>query len=335
MGYLRLASHAVSSTVRAVVRRTTRGPRLPNWNPSLESAVAFTRSALEVAIRMDPKHTRRVVNMGLMGLGGSAAHKQVTFRKEVLGGVPSYCVEPAAGSTGGVLLYLHGAGYVAGDPARSHREIVSRLTLASGCRTWAVDYRLAPEHPFPAAVEDAVDAYEALLRGGVDPCRIVVSGESAGGGLSLALLLRLRDAGRPLPAAAALISPWVDLTVTGTTFDTNADTCWAVREVPECWSAQYRAGEDPRNPLVSPLYADLRGLPSLLIHAGGAETLLDEITRFADAAKAARLSVAYEVYEGMPHVWHFFAPFVPEARQALEAVGSFVQAKVAGDLTRP
>lgn len=335
MGYLRLALHAVSSTVRAIVRRTARGPRLPPWSFSLELAVAFTRAALEAAIRMQPKHTRSVVNMGLMALGGSGAYKQVTFRKEVLGGVPSYCLEPMAGSTGGVLLYLHGAGYVAGDPARSHREIVSRLTLASGCQTWAVDYRLAPEHPFPAAIEDAMEAYEALLGRGVDASRIVVSGESAGGGLSLALLLRLRDTGRPLPAAAALISPWVDLTVTGRTFDTNADTCWAVREVAECWSAQYRAGEDPRNLLVSPLYADLQGLPPLLIHAGGAETLLEEITLLADGARTVGLSVEYEVYEGMPHVWHFFAPFVPEARMALQAVGSFVRTKATCDPSRP
>jgi acetyl esterase/lipase len=241
------------------------------------------------------------------------------------GGVASEWVEVPEGSSTATILYLHGGGYTIGS-MRTHRALVARLAAASVARGLTIDYRLGPEHPFPAAVEDAVSAYRWLVRGGADPATVVVAGDSAGGGLTVALLLALRDAGEPLPAAGVCISPWTDLACTGESMTTRAAADPMVqRDGLRQMAAAYLAGADPRTPLASPLYAELHGLPPLLVHVGSAETLLDDATRLAEKARAAGVRVDLEVWDDMIHVWHAFAPLLPEAGDAIARVGGWVR----------
>lgn len=240
------------------------------------------------------------------------------------GGVPVEWTAAPGASEERTILYLHGGGYVIGS-IKTHRSLVSRLSAASGARALSVEYRLAPEHPFPAAVEDATCAYRWLLAQGADPARVVVAGDSAGGGLTLATLVALRDAGDPLPAAAVCLSPWVDLEGLGESMTSKADADPMVqREGLLEMAAHYLAGADPRTPTAAPLHADLAGLPPLLIHVGTAETLLDDSTRFAEKARAAGVDVELEPWDEMVHVWHAFAPLLPEAEQAIARVGEYV-----------
>ncbi len=227
-----------------------------------------------------------------------------------------------------MLLYLHGGGYF-GCSAETHRPITSFFALQD-FRVFAPDYRLAPENRFPAAVEDAVAFYRALLNMGYSPKRIVVSGESAGGGLALSLMLALRAAGVPLPAAAALFSPWTDLAATGDSIRTNSDRCAMFDGAGVAFSARYYLGDaDPRNPLASPLYADLAGLPPLLIHVGADEVLLDDSTRLAERARAAGVSVELKIWPVVPHAWQLVPHLVPEARQSLRESAAFLRTHAA------
>ncbi|MBC7247575.1 MAG: alpha/beta hydrolase [Actinobacteria bacterium] len=243
-------------------------------------------------------------------------------------GIPAEWLIPDDAESGRALLYLHGGGYVIGS-IRTYRNMVSHLASAAGCRALLIEYRLAPENRFPCAVEDAVTAYRWLLSQGYDPGNIAIAGDSAGGGLAAATLVSLRDAGEPLPAAAMLLSPWTDLEGTGESLGTVGwrDPMlnkWIIRKM----AASYLGDADPRDPLASPLYADLSGLPPLLIQAGTSEILLDDARRLAERAEEAGVSVKLDIREGMFHVWQFFAPLVPESREALERIGRFYREKV-------
>jgi epsilon-lactone hydrolase len=243
-----------------------------------------------------------------------------------LGGVPGERVEgPKPGDD--VLLYLHGGGYF-GCSAESHRPITAYYAL-HGFRVFAPDYRLAPENRFPAAVDDAVAFYRGLLRAGYPAGRIVVAGESAGGGLALSLMLVLRAAGDPLPMAAALFSPWTDLAATGDSVRTNSNRCAMFNGSDVAESARHYLGDtDARNPLASPLYADLAGLPPLLVHVGADEVLLDDSTRLADRARAAGVSVELKVWPVVPHAWQLAPHLIPEARQSLRESAAFLRARI-------
>lgn len=226
-----------------------------------------------------------------------------------------------------VVLYVHGGGYVMGS-AGSHRDMTGRLSKAAGARVLSLNYRLAPEHPFPAPVDDAVAAYRWLLAQGISPGNIAVAGDSAGGGLAIATLLSLRDAGEPLPAAGIGISPWVDMEGTGESMTTRAAVDPVVQKEGLLGMAKLYLGDaDPKSPLAAPLHADLGGLPPLLLQVGDAETLLDDSTRLAEKARAAGVDVTLKVWDEMPHVWHLFAPILPEGRQAIDEIGSFFQAR--------
>ncbi len=244
------------------------------------------------------------------------------------GGVPVERITPTSWAGGRILLYLHGGGYNVCSPA-THRGLTSRLALATGARVIVPDYRLAPEHPYPAALEDALAVYRSLLEDGAGPERLAIGGDSAGGGLSLAALVSLRASNERLPGAVMLLSPWVDLTLNGDTIDSNeaSDYCW--RRALEIYARNYLADLDPRHPLASPLYADLTGLPPLLIQAGGAETLLDDSRTLAERALTAGVEVELEVTEGAIHVFHAFAPMVPGSTEAIQRIGAFVQQKLA------
>lgn len=222
--------------------------------------------------------------------------------------------------------YLHGGGYVACSP-KTHRPFTSALSRAANARVFALDYRLAPEHRFPAAVEDAVAGYRWLLNQGVDPQEIVIGGDSAGGGLTMATLVALRDAGERLPRAAFVLSPWADLAVTGRSLDTNdeRDPMFygdAIRRM----APVYVGDASPRDPLVSPIYADLSNLPPLLIYASDTEVLLDDSVRLADRARQCDVSVDLRVESDLPHVWPIFVAFkLPESFQALGEIAEFIQ----------
>lgn len=257
------------------------------------------------------------------------APEGVTCTPVDAGGVSAEWSVAAGVDEAKVVLYVHGGGYVMGS-AGSHRDVTGRLSKAAGARVLSLNYRLAPEHPFPAPVDDAVAAYRWLLAQGISPGNIAVAGDSAGGGLAIATLLALRDAGEPLPAAGIGISPWVDMEGTGESMTTRAAVDPVVQKEGLLGMAKlYLGAADPKNPLAAPLHADLAGLPPLLLQVGDAETLLDDSTRLAEKARAAGVDVTLKVWDEMPHVWHLFAPILPEGRQAIDEIGSFFQARTA------
>lgn len=256
---------------------------------------------------------------------GTAAYQRVNA-----GGLPAEWAADESAAGDQAVLYLHGGGYVIGS-VRTHRVLMAGLSRASGARVLGLEYRLAPEHPFPAAVEDAVAAYRWLLRQGYAPGRIAVAGDSAGGGLAVAMLAQARSYGLPLPSAAVCFSPWVDLEGIGDSMTANAGSSDMVERDGLLFMANaYLNGANPRAPLAAPLYADLRGLPPTLIQAGGAETLLDDSTRLAEAARAAGVAVELDVWDDMIHVWQLFAPMLPEGRQALAQAGAFIRKHTGG-----
>jgi monoterpene epsilon-lactone hydrolase len=223
-------------------------------------------------------------------------------------------------------MFLHGGAYISGSIA-SHRHVMAELGRHAGARTLALGYRLAPEHAFPAALDDALAGYRFLLSSGYDAARITLAGESAGGGLAIATLLSLRDAGVTLPGSVWCSSPWVDLEMTGATMTSKAAVDPLIQKpyLIET-AAAYLRGTDPRSPLVSPIHADLHGLPRMLIQVGSAETLLSDSIRLAAVAGEADVDVTLQVWPGMIHAWHLFYPQLAEGRRALAAVGAFIRA---------
>jgi monoterpene epsilon-lactone hydrolase len=245
-----------------------------------------------------------------------------------LGGVPAVRIATKTSRPERNILFLHGGGYVSGSP-ELYRHITWRIAAAAQARLTAIDYRLAPEHPFPAALDDALAAWLALLAEGADPRRAVVMGDSAGGGLALALGLRLRDEGVPSPAAIVALSPWTDLALTGESVKRSADPMQSA-DIAARFATLYLNGADPRNPYASPLYGDAAGLPPSLIQVGGDEMLLDDSVRMAERLRSAGCEVALEIWPRMPHVWHTFASVMPEARRAIARVGTFVHQRTSG-----
>jgi epsilon-lactone hydrolase len=250
--------------------------------------------------------------------------RDVTCEGLRVGDLAAEWIVPPEAASDRAILYLHGGGYVMGSIA-THRATVARIARAAKARSLAIEYRLAPEHKFPAAVEDSVAAYKWLLAQGYKPGKIVIAGDSAGGGLTLAALLSIRDEKLPMPAAGVAISPWADLEGTGDSFKTRANRDPMVGKSGLGGMAKHYIGEqDPKHPLASPIHADYRGLPPLLIQVGDAETLLDDSTRVAARAKAGGVQVDLEVWDDMIHVWHAFAKILPEGQQAIDKIGKFV-----------
>ena len=254
----------------------------------------------------------------------SPVHEAVTCTRVDVEGTPGESLVPENAREGRTLLYYHGGGYCIGSIA-SHHHMVANVARAAGVRALMIDYRLAPEDPFPAGVDDAVKAYVWLTKQGVRPEDVVVGGDSAGGGLTLATLLRLRDTGHALPGAAVLLSPWTDLTCSGESYTSRADEEVLLRSDGASNSADwYLAGADPKLPEASPLFADLSGLPPLLIQVGTAEILLDDSTRLATAAEGYGVDTRLEVWDDMFHVWHYYADWIPEGDEAIQQVAEFL-----------
>jgi monoterpene epsilon-lactone hydrolase len=261
-------------------------------------------------------------------LGMMPDAEDMTLAPVDAGGVPAEWSTAEVTDSGRVVVYFHGGAYVMGSIA-THRGLVAHIARRTGARVLSVDYRLAPEHPFPAAVDDAVAAYRFVLESGVPAAKIAIAGDSAGGGLTAACLVALRDAGETMPGAAVCISPWLDLSQSFASWESKAkdDPLLEHEQIQICAEA-YLDGADPKAPTASPVFADLRGLSPLLVQVGGAEVLVDESVEFAKRAKAAGVDATIDVAEDMIHVWHAFADLLPEGRDALDELAAFLDAKL-------
>lgn len=250
----------------------------------------------------------------------------VALHRQTLDGIPIEWVSPLNPVSNSVILYLHGGAWVLGW-YQNHRVLAAHIALASQSRVVAVDYRLAPEHPFPASLDDCLAVHRRLINDGIEPNQMIIAGDSAGANLVLAVLFTLRDADETLPAAAVCISPMTDLAFTGRSFHTPKDALLSA-EFARSMSRLYVGNHDARSPLISPHYGDMTGLPPLLIHAGENEILLSDAERLADNARHAGVDATLTVWPKMWHVWHILAPYLPEAKQAVDEIGRFVQRQI-------
>lgn len=262
---------------------------------------------------------------GSMGQMPTVPNTKIT--NVTVDGIASEWVDAPGARADHAILYLHGGGYVIGSCA-THRSLASKLSEASKARVLVIDYRMAPEAPYPAAVEDGVKAYRWLLAQGFAPAKLAISGDSAGGGLTLATAVALRDADVALPKALAMLSPWTDMTGTSDTMTSRAKLDPMVqKEGLVGMAGMYLSGKDAKTPGASPLFADMRGLPSMLIQVGDHEVLLDDSRSLEKKAKTAGVDVTLEVWDEMIHVWHLFHPLLPEGVKALEGIGGYLTKK--------
>jgi epsilon-lactone hydrolase len=254
----------------------------------------------------------------------------VTVNAGALGGIPTAEITVDGIDPLHVVLYFHGGVYVIGD-AFLAADLASQVGRRTDAKVISVDYRLAPEHPYPAAVDDALAAYEALLQAGIAPSDIAFAGESAGGGLAVATMVNARDHGLPMPAGAYVMSPYVDLTLAGTTMESKRDVDpLFTRELLQARVDDYTAGVDAALGLISPIFADLSGLPPLIIQAGTHEVLLQDAVRLAGQAATADVEVTLDITPGVPHVFQAYHPILDEAAAALDRAGRFLSAQLAG-----
>lgn len=295
-----------SRLYKYLLRRTLRSGLLPEGLEGLEMARAGENRRGALSLIMGKNKPGQCVKIGEMD--------------------GEWVGDPKATRT---LLYLHGGGYILGG-IETHRSMVSRLCDFAGLRGLVVDYRLAPEHPFPAAIEDAEAAYDFLMDEGVSPDALLLAGDSAGGGLSLALLQKLRENGKAQPKAVALMSPWTDLTASGASIETR-DARDPMIDPSKMHLAidWYAPNQDKKNPLISPLFADLTGFPPMLVQVGSEEVLFDDSTRLVEHAKRDKVDVELQIWEDMPHVHQIAHGFVPEAKAALRDMAAYLDRKSA------
>lgn len=314
---------ASSVALRAALRHAMRGPLRSGWPLGASVAQAVMRHTLMASKKRGIPWLRQAQASVPLP---SPALRRVRFEPTLAGGVPAQWCVPRDGEPRRVVLYLHGGGYAIGSVA-SHRDLLARVALAADARVLGLDYRLAPEHRFPAAHDDCLAAYRWLLDGRAQPERLAVAGDSAGGALAVATLLAARDASGPLASAGVLLCPWVDPLASGGSMEANEAYDFGDRELLVGWIDAY-AGEDAADPRVSLLRADLRGLPPLLVQAGGGEILLDQIRAFDERARAAGVDVELRVHGELFHVFQAVAGVLPQAREAIEEIGSFLRERL-------
>jgi acetyl esterase/lipase len=321
-GFLVSMTRALAS---AATRRMRQGPARPTWTLSFETVA---RAMQLDAQRIGPLDSRQQrVAMKQLAMPSRLLDK-VDFEPVDAHGVASEWVRPREGSeSNAVVLFVHGGGYVFGE-VDTYRDLLIRIALASRARVLAPNYRLAPEHPCPAAIDDVVRTYRWLLAQGARPDRVVLAGDSAGGGACALAMIRLRDESAPMPAGAALLCPWVDLGATEGSMQSHLAWDWAYLPAIERWSREFAGALDVRDPRVSPAYADLRGLPPMLVQVGSAEILHDQVVAFASRAREAGVDTTLRVHDDMIHVWHALAPLFPQGQRAIEEVGAFVRARI-------
>jgi epsilon-lactone hydrolase len=300
------------STLLVSVRRLLRGPLLPNWSWGLETATHFMKAQASTAFDIPNLADGREYEDALVFRSPAAAQVNI---EPVLLPVKGHWYQPKFGAGEVTVLYLHGGGYT--YYSKAHHNLIALVTLAVQSRTFALDYRLCPEHPFPSQLEDALAAYRWLLEIGVAPERLVVSGDSAGGNLALALLLAIREARIPSPALAVCLAPWTDLSNSGDSMTRNAAYDWIEQRMARQWAEWFCQGTSAGSPLVSPIHADLKGLPPIYIQAGSAEILHDMICAFVDQAEKQGAQVRLDVWPNMTHDFQAFGDITPESKAAL------------------
>ncbi len=305
------------------LRRLVRGPRLPNWGWSYEVGSAIARAQHKASFDMPDLDDARAFMSALAFR--SPALKHVSIEPLTMP-VKGHWYKPQSSRPERTLLYLHGGGYA--FYSRAHESMIALIAAAARSKTFALDYRLAPEHPFPWQLHDALAGYRYLLENGVQPRQLVVAGDSAGGNLALALLISLRDAALPLPALGLLLCPWTDLTNSGASMSANADYDMIDRSMAERWAEWYCAGEDRRHPLISPQNADLRGLCPLYVQAGSREILYDMICAFVERAKQQGADITFDVWPNMNHDFQAYGDLTPESAAALKRIGEVVDERI-------
>ena len=316
---LRVWVAVVVAASRVAARRVRRGPTCPTWTWAEEFLVAGSRAALTTsAPAIGARARRSTLKVPLR----REARDVLTVESVDLDGVPTERYRPKI-SQSGTILRFHGGGFVSGSVA-IERRVAAELAIASNCDTFGIGYRLAPEHPYPAALDDAITGYRALLTQGVDPATTIVFGGSAGVCLALASLLRIRELQLPQPAGAVLLWPYADFTFSGETIHTNGDIdMLPVRDLAHIWGPAYVGNADPTDPLVSPALADLDGVAPLLIIAGGAESLLSCAERIADNARRAGVDTQFSVYPHKVHGW-MMLPNIPATKQATDEIAHWI-----------
>jgi monoterpene epsilon-lactone hydrolase len=329
MGLLRFVLSVWVSFITVAWSRWRRGPLRPTWSFGFEVITRAQKRFNRIVSSRPPAEQRKL--WGALE-AKSPALRQVKIREQTLAGVPVLWFESTASDGGPVVLYLHGGSFIYGSE-KSHGDLMARLAIASGARIVFPLYRLAPEHPFPAALEDSRAVYDALLERKQDPSRLIVAGDSAGGNLVVSLLVALRDAGAPLPRAAIPISPWLDLSAPAQSLERNAVFDWAGPWMFDLWASAYLArGETRTRPDVSPMFADLERLPPLMLVFGNAEMLFDQCSAFARRARRAGVEVTEHIGADMVHLWMALAPMFPNCQTAIDEMGAFVKSACA---TRP
>jgi epsilon-lactone hydrolase len=318
--YLKLYLLLLRAITQTLLHRRRYGPRRPAWSREFELMVQVLALGLPAVDTFEASAVRNPFDR-LTAIPLPQRNAVQPLRDAPIGGE---WVTPPKLDDGPVVLYLHGGGYVSGSP-RTHRLVTTQIALIAQARLLAVDYRLAPEHPYPAALADAWAAYWWLLTQDIAPTDIIIAGDSAGGGLAIALALALRDAQMPLPAGVIGLSPWLDLTLEGESVQRGESVDYLNPRVLKGCAQMYLNGADLRTPLASPLYADLHGLPPLLIQASTGELLVDDSRRFAERARAADVAVELQLWDDLVHVFQFFYLITPDARTALEEIGRFVR----------
>lgn len=334
LSWLGLAARLAWTMILVPLRRLVAGPRLPTWSLRAELLAEVLRRESARAVAAEPHRVRgRLERLSAR----TPVARGVSVERQPLGRLPAEWHHPESWDAAAdpTLLYLHGGGYVLGSPA-THRLLMSRIARAAKARVVGIEYRLAPEAPFPAAVEDAEHAVETLLEDLRIPAqRLAIGGDSAGGGLTVATLIRRQQRGLSQPGAAALLSPWVDLTCNGRSIRDHARLDYLPPEGIPRFARLYAGATALDHPLVSPAHGDLAGLAPMLIQAGGAEALLSEIERFAARAQDAGVEVELEVWPGMIHVWHAFGRMIPQSRPAITEIGRFLRERAVAKTTLP
>jgi acetyl esterase/lipase len=316
---LELALLAGRETAATLLRRARRGPRRPGWSVRTELAQSLMRAALMRSKARGVPWLRSVQAALPVRVAFGA---EVRFEAAEVGGVPGQWCAPIAGRPERAVVYLHGGGYVIGT-VDGYRDLLARLAVGANARVLGVEYRLAPEHRFPAQQDDCLAAVRGVLAAGADPRRLALAGDSAGGALAVATLCALRDAGEPLPAAALLICPWTEPWAEGGSMETNAGCDFGDRELLVGWAEA--TGGPPSDPRLSVTRAKLEGLPPLHVQVGGAEILHDQIQRFAEQARAAGVDVDLQLYPDQFHDFQLQASLLPEGAAALEDAARFLR----------
>jgi acetyl esterase/lipase len=309
------------ASLLVTLSRWRHGPQLSAWPWVVEVTTTFLRLQERVAFSLPTIAQQREYTDALVFRSPALAQVQIEVVEAPA--VKGRWFVPHTARDEDVVLYLHGGGYA--FSARTHDHLIALVALAAQARTFALDYRLTPEHPFPTQLEDAQTAYHWLLSRGIAPEHIVVAGDSAGGNLTLALLLALRDAQQPLPRLAVCLCPWTDMDSSYTSLKENEPYDWVEQRMVVQWARWFCWQTDPENPLVSPVHADLRGLPPIYIQAGEAEILIDMIRAFARKAQAQGAAVSLEVWEQMNHDFQAYGTIMQQSKEALQRIGEVIQ----------